>query len=155
MVYVALCAYTYLHYRGLKVVTWLPWEKFEILIICVGTSRSFPFPFSSWLSLCTPAWSCGPFYLPLRSHTIVEYYMTLVVNLTLRGNLCNNHQVTLCELNLLVRSFVISDKGRCQQNIIQLYFILVCGCSLLHTKINVIWVCKLHTKIKRKSGWVM
>ena len=29
---------------SLKIVTWLPWENFEILIICVGASRSFPLP---------------------------------------------------------------------------------------------------------------
>ena len=37
--------------RLLNLVTRLPWEKFEILIYCMGTSRSFPFPFASHYAL--------------------------------------------------------------------------------------------------------
>ena len=38
-------------YVHLNLVTRLPWEKFEILIYCVGASRSFPFPFASHYAL--------------------------------------------------------------------------------------------------------
>ena len=35
----------------LKIVTSLPWENIQNAIICVGASRSYPFPF---FSLCAP-----------------------------------------------------------------------------------------------------
>ena len=89
--YIAAPARTWNAYVGLRhgfllLVTRLPWEKFEISIICVGASRSFPSPPPLHYLSCAPgaahqgilSFIAGT--IPLKSLDTVTYVTTSQTN---------------------------------------------------------------------------